>query len=175
MKTKSLITVVLLLFVGASIVYLVLGNRREGGVAAIATTEGSGTYSQADSLGEVKDPPERSSEETSTYIVYYFHRDFRCQACITLEALCHEAIERGFSKELNEGVLEWLAVNVDEPENEHFVDRFQLYAQSLVVERYMDGQPGDWKNLEKIWDLMDSEEAFMNYVQSEVKTFLGGS
>jgi len=170
-----MVTAVLLLFVCVSIIYLVLGDRHEGGVTAIKTTERSQNSLQLDSPNEMENPSEQQKLETSSFVAYYFHRDFRCQTCTTLEALCHEAIESGFSKELDEGILEWRVVNVDEPVNEHFVDRFQLYAQSLVVERYQDGKPGDWKNLEKVWDLMDNRESFMNYVQGEVRAFLEGS
>jgi len=172
MNTKSIISALLLLFICVSVIYLVVGDRREGRSTAITTTEEQRNTLQPDTSSETVDPSGRRENHMSTFVVYYFHRDFRCQTCIALEALSHQAIENGFPDELIEGIIEWRVVNVDEPENEHFVDRFQLYAQSLVIERYRDGKSGDWKNLEKIWDLLNDEEAFMTYVQGEVRTFL---
>jgi hypothetical protein len=172
MKPRTMIPALLLLFVGASIAYLVIGDRFEGRKTSVDNTDGTREVLQPAPAEGSGNPSEDRVDGTPITVAYYFHRDFRCQTCLALEALCHEAVESGFPDELEDGSLEWRVVNVDEPENEHFVDRFQLYAQSLVVERYRNGEAGDWKNLEKIWDLMGNREEFTRYVQSEIRTFL---
>jgi hypothetical protein len=171
MKPKSIVSALLLLFVCVSILYLVLEDRREKVETAVKNEEMALDPLKQGDMGEPGSSAEQQKLEES-FVVYYFHRDVRCQTCTKLEALCQEAVKSGFSEELDDGLIWWRVLNVDEPVNEHFIDRFQLHSQSLVVERYRHGKRENWKNLEKIWDLLDEKEDFMTYVQSEIRVFL---
>ncbi len=108
-------------------------------------------------------------------IVYYFHGDYRCPTCLKLEKLSREAVEENFKKELSSGLLKYMSVNVDRPENRHFVDDFGLFTKSLVVVEEDGGKVKRYKNLQKIWVLVRDEAAFKNYVKDEVKGFIHGS
>ena len=108
-------------------------------------------------------------------IVYYFHGDYRCPTCLKLEKLSREAVEENFKKELSSGLLKYMSVNVDMPENRHFVDDFGLFTKSLVVVEEDGGKVKRYKNLQKIWVLVRDEAAFKNYVKDEVKGFIRGS
>jgi hypothetical protein len=90
-----------------------------------------------------------------------------------LEAYSAEAIRTGFVDALRQGRLEWRVVNVDEPANKHFVDDYKLYTKALVVVKLRDGRGVEWKNLEKIWDLVGEKDEFIKYVQEEVSAFVG--
>lgn len=111
--------------------------------------------------------------EDGTVIAYYFHSTRRCATCKKLEAYSKEAIEDGFEKDLESGNLEFRAVNVDEKENNHFVDEYQLYTKSLILSRVKDGKEIAWQNLDKIWDLVGNEKNYKEYVTKEVADFLG--
>ena len=63
-------------------------------------------------------------------------------------------------------------MNVDEPQNEHFVQDYQLSSSSVVVARFTNGEQTDWKNLQLVWELVPDHDAFMVYVQEETKPFL---
>ncbi len=117
-------------------------------------------------------PPAATRDTTTKVIAYYFHGTQRCPTCRKLEAYSLESIEKKFAAELRQGLLEWQVVNVDEPENEHFVDDYGLYTRSLVVVRVDGGHQVEWKNLERIWELVDDREAFFDYVQQETATYL---
>lgn len=39
----------------------------------------------------------------------------------------------GFPEELKRGDLQWRAVNVEQPENEHFASDYRLFSRSLVL------------------------------------------
>ena len=52
------------------------------------------------------------------------------------------------------GIVEWRAVNIDQPGNKHFEKDFGLKVQSLVLVRLRDGQPAESKNLEAVWELL---------------------
>ncbi len=104
--------------------------------------------------------------------VYYFHGNARCVSCRKIEALSSEAVRAAFPGEMKQGKVEWLAVNVEEPSNRHFVQDYRLYTKSLVVVDLVDGTQVRWKNLEKVWELLRDDEAFRRYVQTEVKSYL---
>jgi len=70
--------------------------------------------------------------------------------------------------------LELSPVNVDRKENKHFISDFKLYTKSVViVEIANDGQTR-WKNLERVWQLVHDEQAFIDYIYAEVKAYLSG-
>ena len=82
------------------------------------------------------------------------------------------AVAEGFPGELKSGRLEFREVNIDEPQNRHFVDEYQLSSQSLVIVEVRDGRQVRWRNLEKVWTLLESEREFIPYVRDGVSGFL---
>lgn len=107
-----------------------------------------------------------------TVVAYYFHGNFRCVSCVKIEALSRKAVTEGFPEELKSGRLEFREVNVDEPQNRHFTEEYQLSSQSLVIVQLRDGRQVRWQNLEKVWTLLDSERKFISYVRDGVSGFL---
>ena len=107
-----------------------------------------------------------------TVIAYYFHGNYRCTTCTTLERLSRKAINEKFSKELESGTLVFKSVNVDEPQNRHFIEDFGLYTKSLVLVEMQGDRVIRHKNLQEIWTLWRDEPAFEKYVQKEVSAFL---
>ena len=169
MKVKSVIAGFLLLFVAASVVYLAMGDslaRTESSPENDDTTVPVMTISSTEDVG-------RLEEEQRRIIAYYFHGTARCVTCRTIEQYAHEALETGFPKELQSGTIEWLAVNVEEPQNQHFIDDYQLHTRSLVLVEMEGETQVRWKNLDQIWELVRIRNAFISYVQSETRTFLG--
>lgn len=169
MPVKNTITVVLLLFVAASVVYFVVnesigsGTNAESGVnAAKPERGGSGQPGSAEPNGGLADK----------VIAYYFHGNKRCRTCRTIETYGHEALLGAFSKELEDGRLEWITVNFDEPANEHFIEDYLLTASSLVLEQIDGGQQSAWKELVLVWDLVGDKDSFMTYVREETSAYL---
>jgi hypothetical protein len=116
--------------------------------------------------GSTEKPPD------PTVTVYYFHTNVRCATCHKLEALAREVVERDFAKELKSGRVQWKMVNMQEQENKHFVNDFQLVTKSVVLVEEINGKQTRWKNLPKIWELVMSPEKYQQYVRSEIKSFL---
>ena len=104
--------------------------------------------------------------------VYYFHGNFRCSTCYTMEQYSKEAIEANFKNELASGKLVFRAVNTDEKVNKHFVNDYQLYTKSLVISLMKDGKEAKSENLTKIWSYVGDKQRFFNYVSEEVNNFL---
>ena len=157
MKSKTITTVLLLSFVLGSVAYLVGQDlkQRSAGISA-------------DQAAQANIIPHK-------VIAYYFHSDVRCPSCLKIEKYSREAIETKFAGALEDGILEWKLVNTDKPENSHFIGDYQLFTKSLVIVDFVEGKQVQWKNLEKVWDLLGDKDAFTKYVQNEVKAYLEGA
>lgn len=102
-------------------------------------------------------------------VAYYFHGTRRCPSCMKIEAYSQEAVQTGFAEDLKSGKLEWRVVNTDDSPNEHYLKDYQLYTKSLVLSHIENGKETAWKNLEKVWEFLGDKEAFVKYVQDEVR------
>jgi len=137
---KPVVTVALLLFVAASVVAVVVKQTRQ------------------------KPVPAQPVAGEAAVTAYYFHGNVRCVTCRKLEAWSRAAIETGFAAQ----DVQWVAVNVDETGNGHFVKDYSLTTRAVVL---VEAGTGRWKNLPAIWDLVDDEAAFTKYVQEEARAF----
>jgi hypothetical protein len=116
--------------------------------------------------------PQGSQKTTATIVAYYFHGNFRCYNCFTIEQYSKEAIEKYFPEQLKNGKLTFSVINTDMPENEHFIKDYQLYTKSLIVAEFKNGKQVRWTNLAKVWDYIKDRDAFYNYVKTEVEKYL---
>ena len=112
------------------------------------------------------------SSERAKVIVYYFHGKYRCPSCIKIEKWSYEAIKQSFLKALKEDRLLWKPVNVDKPENRHFVKEYSLFTKSLIIIEVKGEKQTKWKNLDKVWRLLRDQEKFSAYVTQEVKNYM---
>jgi hypothetical protein len=157
MNARKIVTLLLLALVAASAVYFVVDGVR--GRAA----------SRADSASNDDTAPAAADR----VIAYYFHGSQRCKTCLTIEAYAAEAIRTGFADALSDGTLEWKVVNIEEPANEHFVEDYQISTRTVVLVEMKDGKQVRWSTLDRVWDLVDDQPAFMTYIQEETKGYLG--
>ena len=90
MNVKRPLTIILLVFVAASVASMVLNEiRRQPANATPGRVQTSGD-----------DPAPK-------LIAYYLHGKIRCVTCNDIERSAKEAIEEGFGPELQSGRLEW--------------------------------------------------------------------
>ncbi|MBI5395491.1 MAG: hypothetical protein HZA91_09375 [Verrucomicrobia bacterium] len=151
MKPKTLITLALLVFVAASVATLIMKETRPKPAPATVT------------------PTIRLPHQV---VAYYFHGTKRCETCQKIEKVSREALESGFADDLKSGRLERRVVNVDDPAHEHFVKEYGLKTQALVLSELRDGRQTRWVNLEKIWDVVNDQAAFIKYVQDAARAYL---
>ena len=144
---KKLLAYLLLTFVGIAVITLFLREKR--------------TPDSPPTVQEVSQP--------STLVVYYFHGSMRCMICNKFEALVKETLAERFGDETAKGRLTLQIVNVDKPENEHFIKDYGLTTKSVVL-----AQGGDFRNLDQIWTLVrQGDEAFKEYVAKNIREMLG--
>jgi hypothetical protein len=158
MNSKGLAKAILLLFVGISVVVLL-----------------------AQEFSKPEDPPlaaEANAVTTdggSRIVLYYFHTTYRCPSCRQMEALAQSAIQQEFRRELDDGRLLWLPVNLEQGNNDRFIREYQLYTRSLILVRIRNGRQAEWKNLRNAWVVLNDEAAFRSYVEAEVRAYLEAS
>ncbi len=116
----------------------------------------------------------KPSGPEKTLKAYYFHRSVRCPSCIKIEQVSDAVVRESFPGELAEGRLRWQILNLEEPGNKHFEDDYHLEAQSVVVSEVVNGKEAHWKNLKKVWDLVEDDPALADYVRDEVRKALNG-
>ncbi|GAK56683.1 hypothetical protein U27_03646 [Candidatus Vecturithrix granuli] len=114
----------------------------------------------------------QTAQRTDKIIVYYLHGKARCASCETIEAYTRETVRDAFADELKTGQLELKVLNVETPENKHFIKEYQLYSQSVVLSDVHGEQEVRWKNLPRIWELLYDKTAFKQYLQSEITAYL---
>jgi len=115
---------------------------------------------------------ENVSDNVDYLGVYYFRSNFRCSNCYKIEEYTKESVEGFFEKELSSGELVYKVINIDEKENSHFIEDYQLYTKSVVLYRVVSGEETEYKNLQKIWEYLDDKDKFRNYIKEEINSFL---
>ncbi len=153
MTAKRIVTGALLLFVAASLGFVVFRK---------ADATGTGAAS----------PAVEANAIPRKLVATYFHGTKRCNTCRAIESMAKEAIETGFPEALMSGVLEWREVNTDEPADDHYYADYGLTGSSLVLVDFRDGRPARFKVLGKVWDLVADRPAFEEYVQGETRSWL---
>ena len=170
---KSAVTIILLLFVAASVAYLVVGGTR----SKTATTDPAAKAANPTKPVAGESPrataKPANEKQAPVLVAYYFHGTMRCPTCLKMEQYAREAIEEKYASEIDNGRVSWEAVNYDEPANEHFLKEFELVASTLVVVSNGPSDKRTWRKLERTWDLVGDEAAFKRYVVDEVTALLG--
>jgi len=104
--------------------------------------------------------------------VFYFFTSHRCKTCLTIERLTKATVSVNFSKEVRNKKLSFNLVQYDIKANRHYLKHYKLLTKSVVISRIKNGKEISWKNLDKIWELVNSPEQFKNYITKEITTLL---
>lgn len=152
MSLKTVVTLVLLVVVGVAVASVVLQSRESAAGIDLPTAR-------------KMEPP--NGDPVDSVVAFYLHGTMRCVTCKKLEAYSREAFEG------SNIVLE--VVNVDLPENRHFVDDFQLVTRALVLAEYRSGRITRWANLDRIWELVGVHDAYLDYVRWQTVEFEEGT
>jgi uncharacterized membrane protein len=89
-----------------------------------------------------------------------------------IEKYSKEAIEHYFPNELKNGKIEFKPLNVEETENRHYIQDYQLFSRALVISLVKQDKEVTWKNLSDVWKHVRNKDKFFQYVKDEVDIFL---
>ncbi len=192
MKPKTILTVVLLLFVGASLGYVVLKPAPESaptespavpesviGIQPIdESSEVPAGSVASESTGIAKTLPATATiqpiEEPEKILVsYILIGSKRCFTCKRIEAWTRESVESGFEKEIQEGTVAFRIVDGDLPANKHYIDDYQMAFKTVVIEKLQGNKVKDWKRLDEVWQLIRQDKAsFDSFLRANVRSML---
>jgi hypothetical protein len=105
-------------------------------------------------------------------VVTYFTTDVRCESCQAIESLTRQTVEKRFGDELAAGKVRFAIHNIDQPENKHFTEEYELSFKTVVISDRNRGEERSWKKMDDVWILIDEPEEFMNYLASEIRACL---
>ena len=143
-SAKKWLTALLLLFVVASVAFVIVREARSGSAVPAAVAPEAGTVpAGADAL-----------------TVYYFHGNQRCMTCNKIEELAKAAIQGKFAAEIADGRVAFRSVNVEEPANEHFIKDFELASRTVVM-----AKGGAYEKFDAVWTLVRDPQKFTGYIQ----------
>ncbi|MBU0468920.1 MAG: hypothetical protein KKD07_05725 [Candidatus Omnitrophica bacterium] len=113
-----------------------------------------------------------SSINDSKLIAYYFYTTARCVSCHKIEQYTKESLEKFFFDEIAAGKIDFQMLNIDEPQNKHYIQDYQLYTKSVVLSKVSDGKEIKFKNLDKVWNLLNNKNKFYEYIKEETNNFI---
>lgn len=155
MDKKKIAGIVIGLFVVVSVVVLIAKEMTKN----TSTTEANVTTAKV-------------SEEKHHLKVTYFHGTMRCSSCLKIENYTKETVTSKFRAEMDSGLIEFHEINIDKPENNKYIEKYQLTTKQVIVSEYENGKEKRWKNLDRVWQLLREEEEFKSYVEMEVTGWL---
>lgn len=159
MATKKLLGVALLLFVALALLKFI-------------SEEGASVHREGEPNHDtVHSKPIHIPDQGKHVVVYYFHTSFRCASCLTMEKVARQVVHEQFARELSDGRLQFVAVDVEKAQNRHYIQDYQLVSKSLVLVEYRDGKEVRFKNLQGIWE-QTSLEGLRDYIAREISDFL---
>lgn len=120
----------------------------------------------------IKNTPNQGAAADSV-VAFYFHGRVRCGPCSLIEQYTQEAIQTHFKEELKNKKLAFKSINVEQPENRHFIEDFKLYSRGVVIAKLKDGKTVEWKNLPGVWQNIRNKNAFESYIKAEIEKYMG--
>jgi len=111
--------------------------------------------------------PFANAKEDTTYNLYYFMTNIRCSNCYKIENYTKEVFD-----ELNNKNISFKVINIDQEENKHYVNDYNIYTKSVVISKIENNKEISYKNLDKIWNYLGNKNKFKEYIRTEVNNFI---
>lgn len=161
MKPKTIVSAALILFVVASLAYMIIGG---------------GSPEAAPDNRDANTPADTAAAEAGLengVQVFYFHTSQRCPTCRNIETHSRAVVDESFARELESGAIVWRAVNVEDPANRHFIEDFDLANPGVVLAEMRDGAATRFRALNDVWTHARQPDRLKGYVKDEIQAFLG--
>jgi hypothetical protein len=114
----------------------------------------------------------QATQPSHRVVACYFHRTQRCPTCQKIGSYIEEGIQAGYATEINDGRVAVTMVDFQDPKNESYTNYYQITGPTLVLMDVRDGKVTAWKPAPKVWSLVGKKDAFFQYVQGEVRSYL---
>ncbi len=101
--------------------------------------------------------------------VVHFHGTRQCWACIKVGELAFKTIKEEFLDEYNNGIIIFLDINGELPENKEIVKKYQARGSSLFINRIINGNDNIVEDV-NVWRLIYNENEFINYFKDKLSS-----
>jgi hypothetical protein len=130
-----------------------------------ATAEAASAFSVAATTAQAGTAPDR-------VVVFYFHGNRRCRTCLGIQETIQRTIAERFGAETASAALSFQDVNIDAPDNKHFIQEFNLSSSSMVVTANKGKAMLKWENCEKVWEHAHDQTALAEYTEKQIRAYL---
>ena len=104
--------------------------------------------------------------------VVHFHATEQCVSCITVGKYALETIKEKFPEQYASEKIVFKDINVELPENQAIVMKYQARGSSLFVNAIR-GEKDDISEDVTVWRLINDENQFVSYFENKLNTLLG--
>jgi hypothetical protein len=105
-------------------------------------------------------------------VVMYFHRTQRCPTCLKMGNYTEEAVTKGLAKEVKEGKVSLHFIDFQDGKNATFTQAYGITGPTLIVARASGEKVAEYKSLQEMWVKSRDKDAFLDYVETNVKAYL---
>jgi thiol-disulfide isomerase/thioredoxin len=105
-------------------------------------------------------------------VVMYFHRTQRCPTCLKMGSYTEEAVKTGFAKEIKAGSVSFHYIDFQDEQNAAFTSAYGISGPTLIVVKANGDKVAEYKNLQEMWTKVRDKDAFLEYVRTNVKSYL---
>lgn len=141
-------------------------------LAFVVVAAGFAIYRQSSSAGSTPIGAATEMAQGKVVDALYFHGANRCYTCNLMEGYIRDVIAADYALQEREGKLRFQSLDVQDPQNQHYVQQYQLTSISLFFSLKDQGKELKFENIDRIWQLAGSEAEFKNYIRSELKKYL---
>ena len=105
-------------------------------------------------------------------VVMYFHRTQRCPTCLKMGSYSEESVKEGFAKQIKDGKVEFHYIDFQDEKNSALTKGYKVGGPTLIVAKVSGNKVAEFKNLTEIWTKVATKQAFVEYVQTNVKGYM---
>lgn len=105
--------------------------------------------------------------------VIHFHRTQQCYSCRMVGALAEDTVNTYFADELASGKVVFGHINMELPENQEIVARYEPAAQSLWIGVYDENGFHKEQNI-NVWYKINDQNEYMAYLKEVIEKRLAG-
>lgn len=137
----------------------------------LPTNQSSAESLTGDTTAQKAEPEVPDVKQADKVEIVNFHATARCASCTALGRLSEKTVTEQFANEIASGKMEFKSINVDLPENNEMATLYQATGSSLYINAIKDGKDNIVQNM-KVWQYLSDDQAFVNYLETQLKTLL---
>ncbi len=108
--------------------------------------------------------------ENANYVqVLYFHGNQRCKTCKLIESMAENSVNHAFKDKLDKSV-KWNVLNYQSEVK--LAKKFDLSFSTVVVTKVENGEIVDFQRLDGVWEKLNDEISFNEYLEDAVNAYL---